>query len=140
MDDRMAESAAKANAQVDELMRRMNATAVFGEPIQQGNVTLIPVASITYGFGTGQGWGRGAKEGEQAATGAPQEGAGAGGGGGGMARPLGYIKIDENGAKWEPAMNMTLVSLGGMLMVAWNVFWVMKMITSVSKAKQGNCC
>ena len=37
-------------------------------------------------------------------------------------------------------MNMTLVSLGGILMVAWNVFWVMQMITSVSKAKRSGCC
>ncbi len=143
MDDRMAESAAKVNAQVDELLRRMNAKAVFGEPVQQGNVTLIPVASVTYGFGTGQGWGRSpkTKEGEAAAPeGEPSEGAGAGGGGGGLVRPIGYIKIDENGAKWEPAMNITLVSLAGILMVAWNVFWVMRMITSVSKAKQRGCC
>ncbi len=138
MDDRMAESAAKVNAQVDELMRRMNVTAVFGEPIQQGNVTLIPVASVTYGFGSGQGWGRNpqAKEGQPAAPEASQgEGAGAGGGGGGMARPLGYIKIDENGAKYEPTMNMTLVSISGMMMVAWNLFWVMKMIRTTAKLK-----
>jgi uncharacterized spore protein YtfJ len=139
MDDRMTESASKVNAQVDELIRRMNAKAVFGEPIQQGGTTLIPVASITYGFGSGQGWGRspkreGAPEGE-AGTG-QDEGAGAGGGGGGMARPLGYIRIDENGAKYEPTMNMTLVSIGGMLMVAWNVFWVMKMIRETAKQKR----
>lgn len=143
MDDRMAESAAKVNAQVDELIRRMNAKAVFGEPVQQGNVTLIPVAGVTYGFGSGQGWGRnpGAKEGAEAAPeGSQGEGAGAGGGGGGMARPLGYVKIDESGAKFEPTMNMTLVSVGGMLLAAWNVFWVAKMITSVTKAKRGNCC
>ncbi|MGE5602812.1 MAG: spore germination protein GerW family protein [Nitrososphaerales archaeon] len=139
MDDRMAESAAKANAQVDELMRRMNAQAVFGEPIQKGNVTLIPVAAVTYGFGVGQGYGRGPrnKEGQPVGPEAEQgEGAGAGGGGGGMARPLGYIKIDENGAKWEPTMNMTLVSVSGMLLAAWNVFWVMKMIRTVVAAKQ----
>ncbi len=143
MDDRMAESAAKVNAQVDELIRRMNAKAVFGEPIQQGNVTLIPVASVTYGFGSGQGWGRGprGKEGAETAVEEPQgEGAGVGGGGGGLARPLGYIKIDENGAKWEPTMNMTLVSLGGILMVAWNVFWVMNMITLTSRTKRRGCC
>lgn len=138
MDDRMAESAAKANAQVDELMRRMSAKAVFGEPIQQGNVTLIPVASVTYGFGSGQGWGRGAKEGEKATTEGPQEGAGVGAGGGGLARPLGYIKIDESGAKFEPTMNMTNVSVGGMLLAGWIVFWVMKMIRTVAGGK--GCC
>lgn len=139
MDDRMAESAAQVKGQVDELIRRMNAKAVFGEPVEKENLTLIPVASVTYGFGSGQGYGRSpkkAQEGETVAEDAPpDEGAGAGGGAGGLVRPLGYIKIDENGAKWEPTMNMTLVSIGGMLMVAWNVFWVMRMITSVAKKK-----
>ena len=147
MDDRMAESAARVQGQVDEMIRRMNAKAVFGEPIRQDNVTLIPVASVTYGFGSGQGWGRGAnpKQGqadapEETAEGAAEtsqgEGGGAGGGAGGMARPLGFIRIDENGVKWEPTMNMTLVSIGGMLMMAWNVFWVMKMIRDTTTVKR----
>lgn len=138
MDDRLSEAAAKVNSQVDEMLSRMNTSAVFGEPIQQGDLTLIPVGSVLYGFGSGQGYGRGKDEkaGEDAPTG---EGAGAGGGGGGMARPLGFIKIDPSGAKWEPTMDMTRVSVGGMLLAGWIVFWVMKMIRSVVSAK-GNCC
>ncbi len=58
MDDRMTEAAERANGQVEELMRRMSAKAVFGEPIEKGDVTLIPVASVMYGFGTGQGRGQ----------------------------------------------------------------------------------
>ena len=118
----------------------MNAKAVFGEPIQQGSFTLIPVASVTYGFGSGQGWGRGPKpEGaaEGAATGAPaateNEGAGAGGGGGGMARPLGFVKIDENGATWEPTMDMGRISVAGMFLAGWIVFWLMRLLRALAK-------
>ena len=149
MDDRMAESAARVQGQVDEMIRRMNAKAVFGEPVQEGSVTLIPVASVTYGFGSGQGYGRGPKGNKAGApeAAAPEagqegEGAGAGGGGGGMARPAGYIRIDENGAHWEPIMNMTLVSVSGIVLAGWIVFWVMKMIRTVVALapKQEGCC
>jgi uncharacterized spore protein YtfJ len=137
MDDRtMSEAAAKVNSQVDEMVNRMNTSAVFGEPIQQGDMTLIPVASVTYGFGSGQGWGRG-KEEDAPADAPPGEGAGVGGGGGGRARPLGFIKIDPSGATWEPTMDMTRVSVGGMLLAGWIVFWVMKMIRTVVTAKKG---
>jgi uncharacterized spore protein YtfJ len=138
MDDRMNEAVAKVNRQIDEMVNRMSPGAVFGEPIQQGDTTLIPVASVTYGFGSGQGWGRGKDE--DAPADAPMsEGGGAGGGGGGLARPLGYIKIDATGAKWEPTMDMTRVSVGGMLLAGWIVFWVMKMIRPVVTAKP-DCC
>ena len=134
MDDQMRASVERVNSQVDEMVHRMNATAVFGEPVQQGDVTLIPVASVTYGFGTGQGWGRGKSE--DAPAEAPMgEGGGGGGGGAGMARPLGFIRIDEKGARWEPTMDMTRVSVGGMLLAGWIVFWVMKMIRTVVTAK-----
>jgi uncharacterized spore protein YtfJ len=135
MDDRMSEAVAKVNSQVDEMLGRMNTKAVYGEPIQQGDITLIPVASVMVGFGSGQGWGRGKDE--KAPEDAPMgEGGGAGGGGGGVAKPLGYIKIDANGATWEPAMDMTRVSIGGMLLAGWIVFWVMKMIRTVATAGQ----
>lgn len=135
MDDRMGESLNKVNEQIEEMLGRMDSKAVFGEPVQQGDMTLIPVASVAYGFGSGQGWGRGKDE--DAAEDAPMgEGGGAGGGGGGMARPLGYIKIDADGAKWEPTMDMTRISVAGMLLSGWVVFWVMKMIRTVVTAKR----
>ena len=138
MDDRIGEAVAKVNSQVDEMLDRMNTKAVFGEPMQQGDTTLIPVASVFYGFGSGQGWGRGKDE--SAPADAPMgEGGGAGGGGGGMARPLGFIRIGQDGAKWEPTMDMTRVSVGGMLLAGWIVFWVMKMLRTVASAKR-DCC
>jgi uncharacterized spore protein YtfJ len=132
----MGEAVAKVNSQVDEMVNSMNTGAVFGEPIQQGDLTLIPVASVTYGFGSGQGWGKGKEE--DAPAEAPMgEGGGAGGGGGGMARPLGFIKIDASGAKWEPTVDPTRVVMGGMVLAGWIVFWVMKMLRTVAVAKQG---
>jgi uncharacterized spore protein YtfJ len=71
----------------DRVGASMRASAVFGEPVERGGVTVIPVAKATWGFGGGSG-GEAGKE-------------GAGGGGGGFVAPLGYIEVRESGAKFK---------------------------------------
>lgn len=65
------------------LGRATTAAAVFGEPVTNGGVTVIPVASAKFGFGGGSGSG-----GEGAAF-----GEGGGGGGGATVTPVGFIAI-----------------------------------------------
>ncbi len=38
---------------IDQLLQRLNVNSVFGAPTQADNVTLIPVAQVTLGFGYG---------------------------------------------------------------------------------------
>jgi hypothetical protein len=61
---------------------KASVTAVFGEPIERGELTVIPVASVRWGFGGGGGM----SSGEEQAS-------GSGGGGGAAADPSGYIEI-----------------------------------------------
>ena len=70
---------------------RVNVRAVFGEPIERGDVTVVPVARVRWGFGGGSGQGSS----EQGS------GSGAGGGGGGTADPVGYLLIGPGGATFE---------------------------------------
>ena len=70
------------------------AGAVFGEPVRQGDVTVIPVARVGWGFGGGAG--RSTRPDEA------DGGSGAGGGGGAAARPVGYIEITATGATFRP--------------------------------------
>jgi uncharacterized spore protein YtfJ len=62
--------------------------AVFGEPVERANVTVIPVARVRWGVGGGGG--------------AAPEGSGSGGGGGVAADPIGYIEITSAGATFRP--------------------------------------
>jgi uncharacterized spore protein YtfJ len=62
------------------------ASAVFGDPVSQEGVTVIPVAKATWGFGGGSG---GA---------APNEGSG--GGGGGVVTPIGFIEVRAGEARF----------------------------------------
>ncbi|MEP7215786.1 MAG: spore germination protein GerW family protein, partial [Anaerolineaceae bacterium] len=68
---------------------------IFGDPVEKGGVTVIPVAKVRYGFGGGSGSdtsdkGDGSKHDE-----------GAGGGGGVAASPLGFIEISDGTAKFK---------------------------------------
>jgi uncharacterized spore protein YtfJ len=124
-------------APIEDMLKRLNVGSAFGEPIQEGDTTLIPVATVACGFGYGSGYGRGpgkkpgqaadspAKEDSpDATTPGEGEGAGAGAGGGGWVKPQGYIRIRGDEVEYEPFMNMSLIPLAGMLTGAWCLFWI----------------
>jgi uncharacterized spore protein YtfJ len=73
---------------------RASAEAVFGAPVERGDVTVIPVAKVRWGFGGGSGFGR-SPEGQEM-------GQGSGGGGGVSAVPLGYIELRAGHAAFKP--------------------------------------
>lgn len=71
---------------------RAKAEAVFGAPVQHGEVTVIPVARVRWGLGAGSG--------EDRRT--DGDSLGSGGGGGVAATPIGYIEIGSAGAVFKP--------------------------------------
>jgi uncharacterized spore protein YtfJ len=83
---------------VDKLAERLGARAaaraVYGDPVERGGVTVIPVAKVRYAFGAGGGSGASAKD----------DASGGGGGGGGQfkAEPLGYIELRDGTAEFKP--------------------------------------
>lgn len=64
-----------------ELHRIVQTETVVGEPVQAGNVTLIPVSKISFGFGAGGQEGKG-----QSGT-----------GGGATVEPIAFVVIDAEG-------------------------------------------
>jgi uncharacterized spore protein YtfJ len=81
---------------------------LYGDPIQSGNKTIIPVASIAYGFGGGYGLGPNAKKNNSntnvSAEGDPSA-EGAGGGGGLRATLKGVYEITPEATRFIPANN-----------------------------------
>ena len=73
---------------------------VYGEPVSAEGRTIIPVASISYGFGGGGS----AQKGEQ--------GTGGGGGGSVSAIPIGVIEITSEGTLFIPILNRKKLALG----------------------------
>ena len=77
---------------------------VFGEPIENNGVTVIPVATVMGGAGGGSG---SAPEGDG--------GSGAGGGFGLRASPAGVYVIKGDTVTWQPALDLNRVILGGQI-------------------------
>lgn len=77
---------------------------VFGEPITQNGVTVIPAARI----GGGGGGGGGKQEGER-------PGEGSGGGFGIEGKPTGVFVIKDGDVSWRPAIDVNRVVLGGQI-------------------------
>jgi uncharacterized spore protein YtfJ len=76
----------------------MSARRVFGDPIQAGEVTLLPVAVV------GGGGGGGSKSADEG-----------GAGFGVSARPAGVFAIRNGDVRWHPAINVNRAILGGQL-------------------------
>ena len=72
------------------------ASAVFGEPVEEQEVTVIPVARARWGFGGGSG----GRDGEQ----------GAGGGGGMFVSPVGYIELRAGEARFRRLHNRAQIA------------------------------
>ena len=74
---------------------------VFGEPVVQNGVTVIPAARIGGGGGGG-----GKQEGDQ-------PGQGSGGGFGLGATPAGVFVIKDGDVRWRPAIDINKIIIGG---------------------------
>ena len=127
----MNESPAPVIEPIENMLKKLNVSAAFGEPVREGDTTVIPVATVFYGFGYGSGYGRGGKPADEESQ-EPQpevpEGGGSGGGAGGQARPVGFIRINAEGVHYEPLENPTRISIAGILLSAWSVFWITQTI------------
>ncbi|HEY0606061.1 MAG TPA: spore germination protein GerW family protein [Herpetosiphonaceae bacterium] len=78
---------------------------VFGEPYERDGVTIIPVARVMGGGGAGAGNNR--DDGEH--------GGGEGGGFGMAAAPAGVYVIRDGQVRWEPALDINRIVLGGQI-------------------------
>jgi uncharacterized spore protein YtfJ len=97
----------------------MTVRRVFGEPIEREGLTLIPVANVMGGFGGGSG--------DQ------HNGDGGGGAGFGVrATPAGVYVIDHGRLRWEPALNLNAVILGGQIVALVMFLTLPRMIEKVA--------
>lgn len=91
---------------------------VFGEAYQEGGTLVIPVAKV---MGTGGlGYGSGTMGGGRGESGPEAEGEGDGGGGafGLRVKPVGVYTVRDGDVRWQPAMDLNRVILGGQILGA----------------------
>ncbi|WP_223645145.1 spore germination protein GerW family protein [Corallococcus sp. EGB] len=92
---------------IDRTRDSISARCVFGHPIQQGDVTVIPVARVRGGGGGGGGEGSGHEGTSREGT-----GHGEGTGFGLSARPSGVFVIRGDRVSWLPVVEPTRIILG----------------------------
>src|SRR3954468_7381603 len=101
----------------------MTVKRVFGEPIERDGVMVIPVANVMGGFGGGRG---------------DQRGDGYSGGGAGYgvrATPAGVYVIDHGRVRWEPALNLNAVILGGQITAIFLFLTIRRLVSSLAERR-----
>ena len=94
----------------DRLKASGDVKVVFGEPQVIEGKTIVPVASVAYGFGGGSGGG-------------PQ-GEGHGGGGAVRVKPLGVLEITAERTRFVPVVDATRLAMMG-IMASVCIVWML---------------
>ena len=108
------------------LERSLSIRHVYGEPVNHGDTTVIPVAQVVYAFGAGGGQapGRPRKYGSSSSDSPPgmdtrPDAQGAGGGGGVRMTPVGALEIGPQGTRFVHCHPLTpWLSAGALGLVA----------------------
>ncbi|KFA86920.1 spore germination protein GerW family protein [Archangium violaceum] len=101
------------NEVIDRARDAFSVRRVYGDPIQQGEVTVIPAARVTGGGGGGGGEGPLA----EGAQGAESASKGYGSGFGLNARPAGAFILRKGKVRWMPAVDVNRIILGAQVLV-----------------------
>lgn len=121
---------ANAMEPVANIQELFTVRRVFGEPIERGDVTLLPVASIRGGGGGGTGEQKpaagGGEEGGAVAGRAGEKGAkkqvaagsGSGAGFGIAAKPAGVFEIRGGHVRYRPAVDVNRIVMGMQIVAA----------------------
>lgn len=83
---------------------------VYGEPVEEDGLTVIPAAAVRGGGGGGSG--------------TTEEGEGGGGGFAVAARPVGAYVIRDGEVEWKPALDVARTTLG------WQVVALVSVLTA----------
>ena len=102
---------------LSKLVITASADAVFGEPVVNGNTTVIPCSEVVIGMGMGSGGGPVDENGNQT-------GSGSGGGGGARGRPVAAIIITQDGVRVEPIFDITKIVLASLTTGTFILLWI----------------
>ncbi|MGD2090130.1 MAG: spore germination protein GerW family protein [Candidatus Aminicenantes bacterium] len=114
----------------EKIQKNANVKAVFGEPYEKENLTVIPVARVSI-CGCGGSGSRKGKEDEE-----NQEKAKGKGMGFGLhvkAEPVGYIEIDDEGAHFEEIIEQKRIIMAQFALGAFAIFSFVRFIKKLLK-------
>jgi uncharacterized spore protein YtfJ len=98
---------------LDRLQEALTVRRAFGDPVERDGAVIVPVARVTGGGGGGESGGANGAEGGAGGRARPE---GSGGGFGGSVSPIGVFVIKDGHVRWEPALDLNRIILGGQLL------------------------
>ena len=107
---------------LNELREIVKTETVVGEPVIVGDITIIPVSKISFGFGAGGGQGK-------------KDDGSSGTGGGGSVQPVAFIVIQKGKAQLLPIEDKSM-SLADLLKYAPDVIEKIKAFKDKRKQKK----
>ena len=113
----------------DKVQKNSNVKVLFGDPIKEKDITVIPVATICLRGGGGGGFGEDSDK---------KKGGGMGLGLQLITRPVGFIEIKNGETKFVEIIDRTKIILAGIGLVA--VFGLIIKKIAISCSKSGCCC
>ncbi len=148
-----------------QIQKNANVRVVFGEPIDKGAITIIPVAKVVVKGGGGGGIGcpggsvslsagfisqaqsqpqrSNPVEASLEDTNENKEKSKPSSSGGGMGMglqietiPLGYIEIKDGQARFKEIEDTTKVALAGIMLAAFMFFSISRMVTTIARMSQ----
>lgn len=106
--------------------RSIGVKSVYGDPVDLGGSTVVPVAVSLFGFGAGEGEGTGDGAAGESTTG-KLGGSGAGGGGGGYSWPVGAYVSDGGSVRFEPnVISLIIVAVPLISVTGKALSWIIK--------------
>ncbi len=108
---------------VRDVIDHAGAARVFGAPVSQDGITVVPVAKVSGGGGGGGG--------TSPAQGS-EEASGSGGGVGVTAKPMGVYVLKDNSVSWRPAVDVNKVIMGAQIVAVTGLLVLRALIRSRS--------
>ncbi|MCG8353062.1 MAG: hypothetical protein MI924_35300 [Chloroflexales bacterium] len=114
---------------IEQMLERMDVKTVFGQPTQQDNVTIIPVAEVSFRFGYGHQFEQDEEDHEKEQSG------GGGGGADGRATPRGYVQITPRDVTYKEILDPGRIALASLAFSAWAVYWIARTVRAFARKK-----
>ena len=114
----------------EKIQKNANAKAIFGEPYEKGNLTVIPVARVSI-WGCGGGGSDKSNSDDQIKEKSPGKGMGLG-----LqvkAHPVGYIEIDDKGAHFEEIIEQKRIIMSKFALGAFAIFSFTRLLIKLMK-------
>jgi uncharacterized spore protein YtfJ len=113
---------------------------VYGEPVREGDTTIIPAAEVLVGMGFGFGYGGGGEKpaGENRDENGNQAGGGGGGGGGGrtLSRPVAVVIVSPDGVMVEPVVDVTKIAIASITAIGFMMATLLGILSPKQMVKQ----